>query len=262
LPERSAPPQLEQQFDPIARRYFPRHSPPKKASFGEWIADLDKHADLVENNGTFNLGNTLLKLDVALPGKCIAAWFKAPRRKATRVPYQAMSRNIQRSLRELIPLCYFDEPRKYAAAEFDIAAQVLVYSAIPVSTGIKLVNGQITFDADVKKLFWEYDDPREPARNQRHAMIFNVRTKESLRKSMMCVLCLKGSGPSTLPRTTMKRRSNRHASLRPTDNDPNMLIMKLLRNESMTIDRAVEVGFGRFRVRRLTIWCLASWQVW
>ena len=238
-------PELQQQFAPVVQQYFAQaFTGPGKASFAEWIADLDKLSDQVENNGTFNLGNTTLKLDVAVPGKCVAAWFSAPGEKAPREKYQAMSRNIQRALRKLIPLCYFDEARKYI--EQPAAAQILVYSCLPVSSGIQLKDGQLTLDADKKTLFWQYDDPREPALNERHAMIFSSLTKNALRPAMVQARTileqsagLSGFAPdyddTDTNIDTLRQRCYK-------DNDPNMLILKLLRTESMTIDRAVEAG--------------------
>ncbi|HMF78259.1 MAG TPA: hypothetical protein VK604_21555, partial [Bryobacteraceae bacterium] len=217
---------------------------PGKASFAEWIADLDKHADQVENNGTFNLGNTTLKLDLAAPGKCVAAWFNAPSRKATRVPYQVMSRNIQRALRKFIPLCYFDEAHKYI--EQPIAAQILVYSSLPVSTGIKLKDRKLTINADVKTLFWEYDDPRDADLNERHAMIFSQLTKDALRVAMRQACTILERSPDlsgfASDYADTDARIEKLRSLSYHDNDPNMLILKLLRTESTTIDQAVKAG--------------------
>ncbi len=173
--------QLHRHVKPLIPFYFPRSfggaQSPEKASLDEWVSDLDKHADLVENNGTGRLGNTLLALEVSLPGRVAGAWLDAPG-TARDTCYMEMSRNLQRALRKIIPLCYFQDARRYAAAEFGIAAQLLVYQALPVSTSVSLNRGKVRLDTD-RDVYWDYLDY-----DIRRAMIFNENTKAALLMQM------------------------------------------------------------------------------
>ena len=153
--------QLEEQVRPLAAWYFPRTfggaAAPEKASLTEWVSDLDRNSEAVLRNGTGNLGNTLLSLEVSLPGKTIAAWFKAPSKHATRreqQPYMEMSRAIQRAMRRLIPYCYFTDPALYTAARLPVAAGVLVYRCLPVTTSIRLSRSRLRLNTD-RDVYWD-----------------------------------------------------------------------------------------------------------
>ncbi len=131
--------QLKRQLQTIVPNYFRGefgpHSP-DKASLDFWISSLDKLTDDLKDNGTAEIGDTLFSLEVGLPGKVLANWLKAPKHKNDKV-YMNMSRNIQRALRHLIPLCYFQTADNYKQIHGP-APVVLLYSSGPRQTDCNL----------------------------------------------------------------------------------------------------------------------------
>ena len=105
-------------------------------SFDVWVEALDRFVEDLEGNGPGIFGDTLISLDLSVPGGIASAWMNAPEK--TPRNYALMSIRIQEALKELIPFYYFQDPRKYA--DLDAAAPLLVYSAIPPIAGMK-VNG-------------------------------------------------------------------------------------------------------------------------
>jgi hypothetical protein len=170
--------QLEQEVEALEDVYFPRtfgsSLAPGKASLHEWVGDLDNFADEVErrltstSNGTGNLGNVLISLEVSLPGRAVAAWLNAPADQDDPL-YMEMSRAIQRVLRRMVPYCYFQDPKNYTSPS--VAAQVLVYKCLPVSTTVKVREDDVLINQD-KDTFWDFLDIRDESVNERFAMIF------------------------------------------------------------------------------------------
>jgi len=179
--------QMQSVIEPLRVPYFPRSfgssTEPDRASLSEWVMDLDNHSDATQSNGTGLLGNTLITLDVSLPGKVVAAWLNAPADEKDPA-YMRMSRNIQRVMRRLIPFCYFDDPCRYVdlSATRGNAAAMLVYQCLPVSTEVQLNGGQLTLDQETDS-YWEFNDRRADQQNVRHAMIFNSTTAAALSRS-------------------------------------------------------------------------------
>ncbi len=132
------------------------------STLDDWIADSDKAMDQIENNGTGNFGNTLITLNVSLPGEVGAAWLTAPKEERS-TAYMRMSRNLQARLKEMIPFCHFEDADNYK--NIDPAAALLMYAAMPVTTNIRIQNGTVQFNRD-EKTFWDFMSPDE-----REAMI-------------------------------------------------------------------------------------------
>jgi len=170
--------QMEQQVEVLEDAYFPStfggSLAPDKASIHEWVGELDNFADEAErhltgaSNGTGNLGNALISLEVSLPGRAVAAWFSAPADEDDLL-YMEMSRAIQRVLRRLVPYCYFQDPKNYTSPS--VAAQMLVYKCLPVSTSVKVREDDVLINQD-KDIFWDFLDQRDEIVNERFAMIF------------------------------------------------------------------------------------------
>ena len=182
--------QLEERLRPLVPEYFKRSFggplAPDKASLAEWVADLDAHSEEIMMNGRGNIGSTLLSLEVSLPGKCLAAWLKAPlcgKQGPRPKPYLEMSRSIQKVLRRLISYCYFDDPEKYIDDASGRAANVLVYQCLPVTTAVRRSESGWELNQE-NDIFWEYDDPRPANDNERYAMIFSNRTEDNLQREM------------------------------------------------------------------------------
>jgi hypothetical protein len=104
----------------------------------------------------------------------------------------------------------------------------------------------VTFNGDAKKLFWQFDDPREARLNERHAMIFNDTTGRNLRRRMAEARAFLEASPDhrkfAADYADSDRKLDELCSMCYRNNDTNSHLLKLLRNESRTIDSAVEAG--------------------
>lgn len=148
---------LLHQLEPLQQTYFPdEFSVPGKPSLFEWVTDLDKVADTVENNGTGVIGNTLISLDIAVPGTVLAGWLNAPA-KDKDPAYLKMSRAVQAALKRLIPYCYFQDVSRYGAANA-AAAAVLVYSAIPALNEVHLDSDGTAVANSFPSYYWDVFD--------------------------------------------------------------------------------------------------------
>ena len=241
--------QLRQHLEPLASHYFPRSfggaQSGDKATLSAWVADLERHAGQANGNSPGYLGNTLLSLRVSLPGIVVAAWRESPENKQD-IRYMEMSRTLQRTLRRIIPSCYFQDPHRFVAAESAIAAQVLVYQALPVSTSISSSGGRLDLDTN-EDLYWDYRDHAK-----RRAMIFHGATGAALLPRMKQVrdLLLEADGlreyaddysPANLDRL-------REMAFDPTGND--LLTRSLLFAEAQAIRHACEAGRAMAEFRR------------
>jgi hypothetical protein len=148
---------LLHQLEPLQQTYFPNQfSVPGKPSLFDWVTDLDKVADSVENNGTGLIGNTLISLDIAVPGTVLAGWLNAPA-KDKDPAYLKMSLAVQAALKRLIPYCYFQDVSRYKGANA-AAAAVLVYSAIPPLNQMHLDSGTAVANSS-PSYYWDVFDP-------------------------------------------------------------------------------------------------------
>ena len=176
---------LEHQMTGLEEAYFPGSFggplAPEKASIHDWVRELKSIADAVENppssasHGAGILGNALLSLEVSLSGRAVAAWFNAPADKDDLL-YGEMSRAVQRVLRRFVPFCYFQDLENYKAPS--VAAQVLVYKCLPVSTAVQVRPDEVLVDQGTE-LFWDFLDIRDERVNERFAMIFKRPTNSA-----------------------------------------------------------------------------------
>ncbi len=154
--------QLERRIEPVVKDLFPKAF--QETSLHEWTIDLDKSADEVERqsggmpNGSGNIGDVLASLEVSAPGRAVAAWLKAP---AAGTPearrYLDLSIRMQKTMRRLIPLCYFEDAKDYVGQEMRIAAPLLAYSCLPLTAKCKIQNGLIldTVKDPTKDFYWD-----------------------------------------------------------------------------------------------------------
>lgn len=151
--------QLERRMQQVAGDLFPDAF--KITPLHEWAIDIDKLADAADPtpNGSGNVGNVLASLDVSAPGRAVAAWLKAPRRSAADLsPYAELSKRMQRVLRRMTPMLYFDSIEKYTGQEIKIAAPLLVYSCLPLGAPKLGRDGRPDFaqPADpIKRPYWD-----------------------------------------------------------------------------------------------------------
>ncbi len=149
--------QLERQLRPIVETYLPGEFGDEKATLAEWVWDLDKLADAVENNGTGLIGNALLSLDVSMPGRVLAGWWNAPA-DSKDPAWRALSKNIQQALRRLVPYVYFQDLDRYKGQNA-AACAVMLYSSLPPANSVQVENGQVRFDTG-KSYYWNFLDER------------------------------------------------------------------------------------------------------
>jgi hypothetical protein len=233
--------QLCRHLLPLVSNYLPRWLEDVQsggsAALRAWADDLEAHACQVESRRPGFLGNTLLSLSVSLPGRVVAAWRESP--ENGRDPrYMEMSRAMQRTLRRIIPMCYFQDPHRFVGAESRIAAQFLVYQALPVSTSILLRGEEVQLDTD-EDLYWDYRDDAA-----RRAMIFNRATGDALLERIEQVrkLLLETDGLERYAEEYSRRNMDR---LREMAFDPagsGLLCRSILFAEAQAIRHAREAG--------------------
>ncbi len=238
---------LEERVRALIPWYFPRTfgGVPAQwtASLAEWLKDLDRQSEAVLNHGTGDLGNALLSLEVSLPGLAAAAWLKAPvksRSRALRRPYMEMSRAIQRVMRRLIPYCYFVEPDRYVAARLPIAANVLLYQCLPVTTSIRTSGTTLRLNTD-NDFYWDYRDPK-----QRRAMVYCAVTRRTLRGELERVHRLLEDNPPLRRWAgvyTPRALEEIPAKACPASSR-GFLTTSLLRSEAIVIEEARKAGYA------------------
>ena len=172
--------QARMQLVTYTRTYFPdAFTGPPKETLETWVDDLDRIIDDIEHNGTNNFGNTVLDLEVSLPGAAVAAWFQAPQDKKAPV-YLDMSRRIQQKLKEVTASYYLSDPDVYRRDLLAIRP-LLVYAAMPPSTAIRMKSDGVTLDSinDAKDIYWDVFDV-----SKIRAMARSGRTRVNLEAQM------------------------------------------------------------------------------
>jgi hypothetical protein len=104
-------------------------------------------------------------MELRYPITALAGWMQAPRQENTS-EYRALSRAIQRSLRELIALYYFEDPEHYRPLVG--AVPLLVYQNLPVSAQIRLSGNQLTLDSG-DGILWDWRDSEKLAAMAGHS---------------------------------------------------------------------------------------------
>ena len=145
---------LEAQMKTYVGTYFPNAFIGGEASVDTWISDLDRTIDDVLSNGPDNFGNTLMSLELSAPSRLVGAWTKAPLAKKAE-EYYRMSVAIQAQLKRLIPLCHFQDVRKYT--DRIPSAVLLTYAAIEPATNIIVDRGHVVQFQDKRDVYWDFD---------------------------------------------------------------------------------------------------------
>jgi hypothetical protein len=120
--------QLQRIVEPLAGEYLPGRFGGDRGPVAEWVERLGAFATAREAGPGF-LGRVALELTVALDGKTVAAWAKAPAKGQGGHAYARMSARLQNALRRLVPLCYFDTPARYG--DLGAAYALLLYASLP-----------------------------------------------------------------------------------------------------------------------------------
>jgi hypothetical protein len=149
--------ELEFQLRPIIAKYFCNLFGDGRGTLRDWIGKLGVYVDAADPGRGGRIGNTLLSIDLDYPIEALAGWMHAPRKQYTK-EYREMAKAIQRSLRELIPFYYFQNPDHYIPLE--AAAPLLVYKNLPVSAQIRLTRNRLTLNTG-KGVFWDWRHKRK-----------------------------------------------------------------------------------------------------
>jgi hypothetical protein len=113
--------QLINLLTPLVTRYS---LPLQPGDVENWVIDLDK---VTEAAPTGQIGPALISLDVVIDSSLPKAWFGAPEDPKDPV-YFALSKRIQRHLRQLISSVYFAQVNRYGAPA--TAYPLLVYASL------------------------------------------------------------------------------------------------------------------------------------
>ncbi|MCS7037010.1 MAG: hypothetical protein RMJ33_06040 [Saprospiraceae bacterium] len=186
--------ELKCQVKPYAQQYLSEAlGQDADAAVDAWVEALERDAERLHPNGAGLLGDTLLRLDVTLPAQVASAWLRAP--LSPQAPeYTRMSRNLQRRMRELIPLFYFQDARKYGEK---VAPALVAYSAMIPTTGFRREGNRLLLTDD--GLYWNWPDT-----DQRRALLLHPGTQGRLRARLQEIhdLIQRLPGlPATLRRT-------------------------------------------------------------
>jgi hypothetical protein len=234
---------LQYQLKPYVQSYFGGVFKPLPGggTFENWIGDLDNHIDALEANGTDNFGDTLLSLEVSLPGSAVSAWLTAPGEPQgdTRVPqYLNMSRRLQARMREIIPLAYFQDLDHFG--DIEPATQLLVYSAMPPSTSARIDSGTFSINRD-RDYYWDW-----PNEDMRHQMVLHPRTTAALSVTLERVhnLLLEAGMTGTAAFYKPNRVELIQKEVVGDDKDDSSPLARLLYVESQVIRAARRAGFA------------------
>jgi len=179
--------QFHSQLKPYVSTYLPKLFPgdttgSASGSFDAWVNDLDRFIDGVDPNGTGNIGNTLLSLELSLPEEVVASWLSAPGDNKSDPVYQEymeMSRKLQAKLKELIPFYFFADPGNFKNRA--PAQTLLAWAAIPPSSSASLTDGALTLNTN-RDVFWDWPEP-----DFRRAFLHNAKTSAALSRLLQDV---------------------------------------------------------------------------
>jgi hypothetical protein len=149
--------QLIEECEPIVLRYFPHaFAAPDARDFREWAADLDKALDGQDaHSGTHDIGDTRIALTLTAPPEFVKAWTSAPASASASV-YLALSKALQRRLKELVTFYAFADPARYE--DLASAAPAILFSCLRPTTNVERSAGaHVTFDHG-DELYWDYRD--------------------------------------------------------------------------------------------------------
>ena len=234
--------QLERFMDPISKLYFKSEfagiGGADKPSVHEWAIALDKVFDGMGAPEDGLIGNSLISLDVSLPGDILLKWLKAPENKRDHV-YMNMSRRFQSLLRLFVPFLYFQDPKKYET--LGAAQPLLVYASLPITTSIKVSNGAIRLDTN-KDLYWNWPDDSE--QGDRLSLIRSSATAAKLTEVMNGVVGLLSNIPDLRGSARHYDPRDKLESVRSTviRGQGKILLESLLYTEATIIDLAAKAG--------------------
>lgn len=120
---------FERLLEPWIEAYFPRaFGVEGKADFPEWVSVVDDLLEKQLDNGPGIVGDTLIHLEVSLPGKLVTAWLNAKSDKNDPL-YERLSIRLQRKVKEVLAFYFLMDPKRY---ETKVPTQtMLVFASMP-----------------------------------------------------------------------------------------------------------------------------------
>lgn len=139
---------------------------------------LDQTVSKILQNPINNFGEVAINLQVNLAASVLAAWFKRLSPGEIKNASMMMSRSLQANLKRLISSTYFQDVSNLRPDE--TAAALLVWAALPVSTSIKFVDGEIKALDTGHEVYWNWPDP-----DLRRAIVLHKDTTGSLTSEIL-----------------------------------------------------------------------------
>jgi hypothetical protein len=242
--------QLERLMNPISKFYFRGEfsaaGGKDKPSVRTWASSLTQDAGGLQSGGDGLIGNSLIALEVSLPGDVLLRWLEAPGHRESPV-YMEMSRRFQSVLRRFVPLLYFQDAKKYA--DLDVARPLLLYASLPVTTSVAVGKGTLRLNTD-RDLYWNWPD----AGGDRRMLIACDLTSAKLARTLEEVAGMLSSVPGLRSYTRYyDPRTEPGDILSSADANPGRFLMEgLLYAEASIIESAVKTARGIAQLRAET----------
>lgn len=163
---------FEHRVTPFVHEYLNQLFAGDDRSLQAFFLDLDRTVENVLKNGANQLGDVALAMQVAVSNSVLGSWFIPRDGIRLKRDSMAMSRALQRKLRQLLPSCFFQEVTRLRSNPS--VAALLVWGALPISTSIDLRNRTLTLNTD-KDAYWDFADA-----DLRHAMAMASKTATNL----------------------------------------------------------------------------------
>ena len=122
------------------------------ASIRGFYTDLDIALTAATRTQSNLLGDVALSMQLSLPANLLSGWL-APRTTSLVPDQMTLSRSLQAAWRSILPTLYLQDLGQYQRNE--AIAALLVWSSLPVSTGIDVSGSTLTFNND-KQTFWDW----------------------------------------------------------------------------------------------------------
>ncbi len=121
--------EFERLLEPWIEAYFPKaFGVEGKADFPEWVSVVDDLLEKQLDNGPGIVGDTLIHLEVSLPGNLVTAWLNAKADKNDPL-YERLSIRLQRKVKEVLAFYFLMDPKRY---ETKVPTQtMLVFASMP-----------------------------------------------------------------------------------------------------------------------------------
>lgn len=218
--------QFARDLQPLIDEYMPGVF---AGNLNGWVTALDAH---INKPSTGMLGQTLYTFDVSLPPAAFQAWFQAPANgKDPR--YFAMSKAIQRVLRQMIPYYYFANLANYSGGPD--ASRVLVYQCLPPMNGFNITDEGQAGTATNDVYFDQEDNRTVPALMNQGG--FGDALQTAMNSAYHVLLPISKHAASYYQVNTITIRNITQDVLKPEGS-----VTPLLRFEARLISAIVQVG--------------------